>query len=201
MSVNKGNKCVQTDRQQPLAAELKSSSARCFRKTNGMLCFKGFAKTQDISLKRGSYATARAFSGDLGWIWTCELQLPQHALPAHLWKALRLAQSCWGTDEVILLHPYKNTPSEQMWRHGTTRPWVNSKHMADQKWSLLVKHTGLLFHCFFIFMPSYVMKYDMESSVGSSCVWGEVCQAEYSWCMMCVLKDRTYQISVSIAKN
>lgn len=45
------------------------------------------------------------------------------------------------------------------------------------------------------------MKYDMEPSVGSSCVWGEVCQAEYSWYLMCVLKDKAYQISISVVKN
>lgn len=45
------------------------------------------------------------------------------------------------------------------------------------------------------------MKYDMEPSVGSSCVWGEVCQAEYIWYMMCVLKHKTCQISISIVKN
>lgn len=45
------------------------------------------------------------------------------------------------------------------------------------------------------------MKYDMDPSDGSSCVWGEVCQADYSWYMMPVLKNKTYQISISIVKN
>lgn len=79
-------------------------------------------------------------------------------------KQWRLEVSCRRTNEVILLHPYKNTLSGK-WENTALhcREWIANTWQPKVK----IRWRNTLGSSFIslIFMPSYVIKYDVALSV------------------------------------